>query len=198
LVITPLHTKANIQGQYIVVALLSSLHYKGECEDYPSYQIIGDNVDLHQRTPHQSMKRKDKDHHWFQMYAVRDRVTGRDLPNNAPIADVTKVPLQTFLPSVEECNHIREEFGVLIARVIVEKLEYFSPLKPVVPEHMKHKYTDLMRLKSDMVGTVCYLTIHIKHLVITGICDKVALHFTNHHYFAGAIGCTHQIRTGWG
>jgi len=65
-------------------------------------------------------------------------VTGRDLPNNAPIANVTKVP-PTNLPSVEECNHTGEEFGVLTARVIVEKMEYFSRLKPVVPEHMKHK-----------------------------------------------------------
>jgi len=67
----------------------------------------------------------------------------------------------------------------LAAWVIIEKMEYFSPLKPVVPEHMKHKYIDSMRQKSDMVGTACYLTIHIQHLVITEICDKVALHFTN-------------------
>ena len=79
-----------------------------------SYQIIGD-VDLHQRTSHQSMKRKDKDHHWFQMYAVQDCVTGKDLSNDAPISDVAKIPLHTFLPSIEECNHIRAEFEVLIA-----------------------------------------------------------------------------------
>ena len=90
-----------------------------ECDECPSYQIIGDIVDLHQRTFHQSMERKDKDHH---LYAVRDRVTGCDSPNDAPIADVGKVLLQTFLPSVGECNHPQEEFRVLIARVIIEKL----------------------------------------------------------------------------
>ena len=90
------------------------------------------------------------------MYAVRDRVTGKELPNDVPIADVTKIPLQTFLPSVEECNHIRVEFGVLIARVVVEKMEYFRSLKPFVPDHMKHKYSDAMRLKSEMVSTACY------------------------------------------
>ena len=74
------------------------------------------------------------------MYAVRDRVTGKDLSNNAPISDVAKIPLHTFLPSVEECNHIRAEFEVLIARVITEKMEYFHPLKPIVPQHMKQVF----------------------------------------------------------
>ena len=48
----------------------------------------------------------------------------KDLPNNAPIADVTTLPLQTFLPLVGECSQLNEEF-ILIARVIVEKRDYF-------------------------------------------------------------------------
>ena len=104
------------------VILLHTL--ENQFHEYPSYQVIGDNVDLHQRTSHQSMKRKDKDHHWFQMYAVRDRITGKDLPNDALICDVTKIPLHTFLPSVNDCNHIREEFKFLIALVICLKMEY--------------------------------------------------------------------------
>ena len=42
-----------------------------ESEDYPTYQIIGDNVDIHQRASHQSMERRDTDHHWFHLYAVK-------------------------------------------------------------------------------------------------------------------------------
>ena len=113
------------------------------------------------------MKRKDINHHWFQMYAVRDRVTGKDLPNDAPISDVAKIPLHTFLPSVEDCNHIRSEFEVLIARVISEKMEYFHPLKPVVPQYMKHEYSDSMRLKSEMVSTVCLCYIQVLNHVYT-------------------------------
>ena len=50
--------------------------------EYPTYQIIGDNVDLHQRASHQTMDRRDSDHHWFHLYAVKDRVTGIGLPNS--------------------------------------------------------------------------------------------------------------------
>ena len=67
--------------------------FLGKSEDCPSYQIIGYNVDLHQRTPHQTMERRDKDHHWFQLYAVQDHVIEKDLPNDAPITDVSTLPL---------------------------------------------------------------------------------------------------------
>ena len=126
----------------------------GEFLEYTPYQIIGDNIDIHQRASHQSSDKKDEDHHWFHMYmyAVRDRVTGVGLPNESPITDIAKLPLQTYLPSAEECNSLREEFGVLIARVITDKIEYLKPLKPVVPLHMKHKYSDTMTSKSDIVS----------------------------------------------
>lgn len=52
--------------------------FLGKSEDCPSYQIIGDNVDLRQCTPYQTMERRDKDYHWFQLYAVRDRVDHRE------------------------------------------------------------------------------------------------------------------------
>ena len=98
------------------------------------------------------MERKDKDHHWFQLFATRDRVSGEKLANDAPIADVATLPLQTYLPSVEECSQLQEEFGVLIARVIVQKMTYFSELKSVVPSHIQHKYADTMKMKSEIVS----------------------------------------------
>ena len=87
-------------------------------------------------------------------------LTGKDLPNDTPIADVAKLPLQIFLPSVD---HIRE-FGVLIAR---EKMEYF-PLKTVVPDHIQHKYSDVMMLKSEMVSSL------LGHFIFFTTCTKCA------------------------
>ena len=48
--------------------------YLGETDLLMSYQIVGDNVDLHQQATHHSMDWRDKDHHWFHLYAVRDRI----------------------------------------------------------------------------------------------------------------------------
>ena len=142
---------------------LSLNPFLGESEDCPSYQIIGDNVDLHQCTPYQTMERRDKDYHWFQLYAVRDCVIEKDLPNDAPIADVTTLPLQTFLPLVGECSQLNEEFRILNARVIVEKMDYFHALQPVVPQHIVHKYSDVMKLKSKVVSAL-FRIIHIHYM----------------------------------
>ena len=65
--------------------------------------------------------------------AVQGHVIEKDLPNVAPIADVTTLPLQAFLPLVGECSQLNEEFGILIACVIVENMDYFHALQPVVP-----------------------------------------------------------------
>ena len=70
---------------------------------------------------------------------MRDRVTAKGLPNVAPIADVSKVPLQTFIPSISDCSQLREDFGILIMRVIVNKMAYFHPLKLLIPDHIEHK-----------------------------------------------------------
>ena len=44
-------------------------------------------------------------------------------PNDAPICDMTKIPLHTFLPSVEDCIHIQEEFEILSAIGVLTKSE---------------------------------------------------------------------------
>lgn len=128
----------------------------GQRDDCPTYQIVGDNVDLHQHPTHRSMERKEKDHHWFHLFATRDRITGISLSDDAPTADIATLPLQTFMPSVEECHQLREEFGVLISRVLVEKMAYFSPLKPVVPAHILHKHSDVAKNKSEFVSIKHY------------------------------------------
>lgn len=124
----------------------------GMSKEYPTYQIIGDNVDLHQRASHQSMDRRNNDHHWFHLYAVKDRITGIDLPNDSPVADVAHLPLHIFLPTVEECNTLQNVFGVLIAHVITDKISYLHPCKDVVSTHIPHKYSNAMKQKSEMVS----------------------------------------------
>lgn len=121
----------------------------GQTDTCPSYQIVGDNVDLHQTPTHQSVERKARDHHWFHLYAARDRITGAHLSNDSPITDIA---LQTFLPSVEDCLCLREEFAVLIARVLTAKLPYFEPLQSVTPVHIRHKHSSDVSIKSEIVS----------------------------------------------
>ena len=49
--------------------------------NYPSYQIIGDNVDLEVKVRHMDNNNKNKSFHWFNLVAFKDQATGSHLPD---------------------------------------------------------------------------------------------------------------------
>ena len=100
------------------------------------------------------MDRKDRDHHWFHLYAVQDRICDQGLPDDTPVADVATSPLQTFLPSANACHQLRKEFGVLISRVLVNNLSFFAELKEHIPEHMQHRHSADTSKKSEIVRLI--------------------------------------------
>ena len=120
------------------------------------YQIIGDNVDLKQRASQKSLDSTGADHHWFHMCAVLDRVDGIDLDVDEPQADITSLPLQTLLPSIEECDFLKKEFVVLLLRTLANKLHFLYPYQSWIPSHIPHQYSAEASKKSDIV---CLLTL---------------------------------------
>ena len=122
----------------------------------PSFQIIGDNVDLEQNPTHHSLGRKKKEHHWFQNMAVLNRISGNHLPNTQPVADISTLPLHTFLPSVADCVSLHRELAILVSRVLVKKLTAFQFLQPGVEHHIAHEYSAIMSKKSNIVSTYLY------------------------------------------
>ena len=86
----------------------------------PTFQVVGDNVDVRQKASHATLASKGKDHHWFSMYAVANHITGEHLRNYKPIADVKLLTFGTWLPSVEDCVCLRDDFLVHVSRVIVK------------------------------------------------------------------------------
>ena len=103
----------------------------GETDLLKSYQIVGDNVDLHQQATHHSMDRRDKNHQWFHLYAVRDIICDPSLADNALIAEVSTLPLKTFLPSAADCFKLQTEFSTLIGRVLVKNVSFFLNFKRI-------------------------------------------------------------------
>ena len=69
----------------------------------PSVQIIGDNLDTNEKPSRQTSMYHGKSHHWFSLYAVKDRVSGNHLPDELPLADVSELSLSTWLPSISDC-----------------------------------------------------------------------------------------------
>ena len=123
-------------------------------------------MDLHQDSSHQSMERRDKDHHWFQLFTVRDRVTGEELLNDGPAADISTLPLQTFLPSVDESLQLQEEFRVRIGRVLVEYISYFSEAPCPNPHHSPILRCDEAEVRNSEYTGLVLCFIYIKFCTI--------------------------------
>lgn len=117
----------------------------------PDVQFIGDNVDHTQKASHETMERKKQEHHWFHLMAVKDGVVAQDLPMKSPV-DIRKLPLQTILPSVEDCHNLHTELTVLAVRVLVTHLTSFKAFSDLNPQHIDHKYSIEMANKSEIVS----------------------------------------------
>ena len=102
------------------------MHIESDNVPLVSYQVIGDNVDFRQNPTHLSLSSVVRDHHYFTLYAVKNRVNGENLSNVQASAEVEKLPLSTWIPSVNDCLLLRTEFTVLTVRILVSKLKAFE------------------------------------------------------------------------
>lgn len=118
------------------------------------YQIIGDNVDMFIKIKHQSNKSPNKSIHWFHMNAVKDRVVAVNLTDDKPIGSIHNLQPGDFLPSVKDNEDLLHDFIPLFARVLIDKIPAFSAFKDVVVRHIPHKYSDVMKEKSEQVMIV--------------------------------------------
>lgn len=73
--------------------------------DIPSYQIIGDNLDLDVKVRHMDSENKNKSFHWFNLVAFKDQVSGSHLPD-VHEKTLDDVPISAFLPSKEDVLHL--------------------------------------------------------------------------------------------
>ena len=86
--------------------------------------------------------------------AVKDRAVPDDLSKEKSQVDIRKLPLQTFLPSVQDCQDLHAEITVLVSRVLVTHLTAFKCFSDLIPQHIEHKYSALMEKKSEIVSFI--------------------------------------------
>ena len=78
--------------------------------------------------------------------AVIDRVNPTGFSDLQPIAEVQN---KVFLPTLEDHNALMNDFVVLVARLIVENYDSFDIFRDIVPDHIKHKYSEKMKKATD-------------------------------------------------
>lgn len=86
--------------------------------------------------------------HWFLNLAVQRRVIS-SLPNDKPLAEISRVPNHIFLPSSNDCKNIDAFFRFHIANVHVKHIKCLKPFKKSVPNFIDHRYVKEISQKSQ-------------------------------------------------
>ena len=116
------------------------------------YILVGDNIDKRVNPREMRIDQQVQSLHYFHSYAAKNRCESLHFDDSKPIGEILSLPMSTFLPTTDDCMAIRNNYIILTSRVIVEYLPSFSAFRQCVPQHIPHRYSDVMSEKSEMVS----------------------------------------------
>ena len=124
-----------------------------------TFKLVGDNLDKTVKPREMRVDHQTKSLHYFQVYALRDRVDLSDFSNEVKMPDIDSIKLDNFLPSSQDDNTMKSNFGVLVGRVLMKHIPYFKKFGHGLERHIMHEYSEEMSKKSEVVSVrlkVCY------------------------------------------
>ena len=90
--------------------------------------------------------------HYYNSYAVRDRVSIHglsDITPNLKDTSVLSIPVKDVLPSAADEQTIKHHFTILVSRMLAEHLKHFTEsYSDVIDRHINHDYYKEMSQKS--------------------------------------------------
>nr|XP_006816718.1 PREDICTED: uncharacterized protein LOC102803889 [Saccoglossus kowalevskii] len=145
------------------------------------YSVVFDNLDLNKKARHMTGEHRNQDFHFVNTYAVKDRVNCENLPDDAPICDILKLPNTVFLPTAADHKALKSDFAEIIIRIIVQEMSFFTKhFSNTMVRHIPHTYSEESSVKSELIP----LGILIKNECKTDECIDV-LKFL-HQYVPGS------------
>lgn len=117
-----------------------------------TYKLIGDNLDKRVTPRDMRLDHQAQSLHYFNCYAVRDRVSTLGLEDKPSLPDFSAFLETKILPTTADHEALKNNFIVLIARIIRKNFTFFSKFGTGVPKHIKHRYYAEMAKKSKIVS----------------------------------------------
>ncbi|XP_066910120.1 uncharacterized protein [Clytia hemisphaerica] len=143
---------------------------KGECGENPI--VVGDNLDGEVNTKHQTETNTNKSFHYFNMYAIKEKVNGSELSDTRK-REIKDVSPEEFMPTERSLQKVEKEFVILAARVIVKYIPSMKIFKDVVVHHIKHDYSEIMTEKSEQVPLGAYALNENRHEDMIEIIERI-------------------------
>ena len=116
----------------------------------PGHKIVIDNIDKTVHPRDQRIDAQSQSLHYVQGYAVKNRIEYSKFSNTPPPSSRSVYDL---LPSTSDYQALKDNFAVLIARILVKHIPYFSQdFKGLVPNHITHQFSSEMAEESEIVS----------------------------------------------
>ena len=112
---------------------------------------MGDNLDKTIKPRGMRLSRQNTLLHYFNVYAVKDRIDFQHLNSNATMINFEEIDLNTFMPSDEDHDTLAKNLSILMSRILVDNVSEMEHLSSVVVRHIDHKYEKDMSQKSQVV-----------------------------------------------
>lgn len=120
-----------------------------------TFKLCGDNIDKSVKRRYMRSDKGNLSLHYFHSYAVMDRIDVSDLsdeivPRCLPNPDVIA---RSLLPSAHDDSFLKQNFAVLVSRVLAKHFAFFSfTFEDSVRWHIQHEFSDQMAKKSTAVS----------------------------------------------
>lgn len=117
------------------------------------FKLVGDNVDKNVKPRNMHSDRQTQSLHFFNVYAVADRIDLSHKSNNVALVDYDEVDLSKLLPTADDEKAIHMNFCTLISRLLVKYMTHLQPFASSVKDHIQHAYSMEMSQLSTVVST---------------------------------------------
>lgn len=111
----------------------------------------GDNWNMKLKAHDMTKDAQNVDLNYFASNIIVDRVPCEGLDSNAPQKDIATLPNHEFFISDDEKNKLKEDYKVLVGRILVGAIPALAFLRTVIPDHIDHRYQKEMSQKSTIV-----------------------------------------------
>ena len=118
----------------------------------PTFKIVGDNIiDKEVKPRNMRSDYQAWSLHYFHLYAVKDRIDLSKCEDQPSAPDVSSIDLQMFLPSDSDDTTLYRNMGILIVRILMKHIPFFTTYGKGIEQHIRHQFTEEMSQKSTVV-----------------------------------------------
>ena len=118
---------------------------------HPGFVISFDNINVQLKRKSMILSAQNRDFHWVNHKMVINRISASELATSRPKADLLKVPNLRFIPTIVDHQQQRENYIVLVSRILVDYFDALEPMNEICIKHIPHKYQKEMSQKSVKV-----------------------------------------------